>query len=179
MKRVLIIAMILIAMIGTVSAYQAQFYDEAGNVVNLDNPVMLKPDSSITLSYYATGISELDQNDDFYYKVIKKNVSLESPVPASDDDIEIILNNANFNPGGADSYMDVGAITINVKPTAPEKALYTIEVGAGNPDDLSSAITEFQTVSKSIELIPEFPTVALPVAAILGLAFLFQRRKEE
>ncbi|MDW7732203.1 MAG: PEF-CTERM sorting domain-containing protein [Methanolobus sp.] len=26
--------------------------------------------------------------------------------------------------------------------------------------------------------IPEFPTLALPVAAILGLAFLFQRRKE-
>lgn len=26
--------------------------------------------------------------------------------------------------------------------------------------------------------IPEFPTVALPIAAILGLAFLFQRRKE-
>ncbi|KXS44624.1 MAG: hypothetical protein AWU59_440 [Methanolobus sp. T82-4] len=28
------------------------------------------------------------------------------------------------------------------------------------------------------EEIPEFPTVALPIAAILGLAFLFQRRKE-
>ncbi|WP_342305075.1 PEF-CTERM sorting domain-containing protein [Methanolobus sp. ZRKC5] len=28
------------------------------------------------------------------------------------------------------------------------------------------------------ENIPEFPTVALPVAAILGLAFFFQRRKE-
>lgn len=27
--------------------------------------------------------------------------------------------------------------------------------------------------------IPEFPTVALPVAAIIGLAFLFQGRKEE
>lgn len=27
--------------------------------------------------------------------------------------------------------------------------------------------------------IPEFPTIALPIAAILGLAFIFQRRKEE
>ncbi|MCD4703604.1 MAG: PEF-CTERM sorting domain-containing protein, partial [Methanosarcinaceae archaeon] len=26
--------------------------------------------------------------------------------------------------------------------------------------------------------IPEFPTIALPIAAILGLAFFFQRRKE-
>ncbi|AFV24289.1 hypothetical protein Mpsy_2083 [Methanolobus psychrophilus R15] len=29
-----------------------------------------------------------------------------------------------------------------------------------------------------IQEIPEFPTVALPIAAILGLAFFFQRRKE-
>lgn len=29
------------------------------------------------------------------------------------------------------------------------------------------------------EQIPEFPTVALPIAAILGLAFIFSRRKEE
>ncbi|HJH28539.1 MAG TPA: PEF-CTERM sorting domain-containing protein, partial [Methanosarcinaceae archaeon] len=27
--------------------------------------------------------------------------------------------------------------------------------------------------------VPEFPTIALPVAAILGLAFFFQRRREE
>lgn len=30
----------------------------------------------------------------------------------------------------------------------------------------------------NVNVIPEFPTLALPVAAILGLAFLFQRRKE-
>jgi hypothetical protein len=29
-----------------------------------------------------------------------------------------------------------------------------------------------------VQEIPEFPTVALPIAAILGLAFMFQRRKE-
>ncbi|GEM_PF-3521603 len=33
-------------------------------------------------------------------------------------------------------------------------------------------------ISCQQEEIPEFPTVALPVAAILGLAFFFQRRKE-
>ena len=27
--------------------------------------------------------------------------------------------------------------------------------------------------------VPEFPTIALPIAAILGLAFIFQRRREE
>jgi hypothetical protein len=31
----------------------------------------------------------------------------------------------------------------------------------------------------NVEAIPEFPTIALPVAAIIGLAFFMQRRKEE
>ena len=30
-----------------------------------------------------------------------------------------------------------------------------------------------------VNAVPEFPTIALPVAAILGLAFIFQRRREE
>lgn len=164
---------------GTSSAYQVVFYDETGTVVNEENPLKLYPGTSITLSYYASGISALDVNDYFPYSVVKKEVSLESPVPASADDIEIVFNNLGFNPSGNSSYMDTEAITISVKETAPVGALYTVEIGAGNPDDMSSAITEFQTVSKSIESIPEFPTVALPIAAILGLAFFMQRRKEE
>ena len=35
------------------------------------------------------------------------------------------------------------------------------------------------TTSTDIIPVPEFPTIALPVAAILGLAFFFQRRREE
>jgi hypothetical protein len=27
--------------------------------------------------------------------------------------------------------------------------------------------------------IPEFPTIALPIAAVIGIAFIFNRRKEE
>jgi hypothetical protein len=39
--------------------------------------------------------------------------------------------------------------------------------------------TSIDVVHTYVEAIPEFPTIALPVAAILGLAFYFQRRKEE
>ena len=47
----------------------------------------------------------------------------------------------------------------------------------------SSLSTRRLTISMSPvpceqEEIPEFPTVALPIASILGLAFFFQRRKE-
>ncbi|MDP2217547.1 MAG: PEF-CTERM sorting domain-containing protein [Methanolobus sp.] len=36
----------------------------------------------------------------------------------------------------------------------------------------------YQDNGGNINEIPEFPTIALPIAAILGLAFIFQRRKE-
>ena len=35
------------------------------------------------------------------------------------------------------------------------------------------------SATSDISAVPEFPTIALPVAAILGLAFIFQRRREE
>lgn len=38
--------------------------------------------------------------------------------------------------------------------------------------------TKIQFDNLSYNQIPEFPTVALPVAAVLGLIFVFQRRKE-
>ncbi|MDY0387756.1 MAG: Ig-like domain-containing protein [Methanolobus sp.] len=40
-------------------------------------------------------------------------------------------------------------------------------------------IWETEVVQEPSEEIPEFPTVALPIAAILGLAFIINRRKEE
>jgi hypothetical protein len=43
----------------------------------------------------------------------------------------------------------------------------------GNPESVWLGLDE-----EEVNEIPEFPTVALPVAAILGLAFMFQRRKE-
>ncbi|WP_406656253.1 PEF-CTERM sorting domain-containing protein [Methanolobus sp. ZRKC2] len=57
-------------------------------------------------------------------------------------------------------------------------------------DDLEATLTFTGTMAKNPQFvishycsgndteIPEFPTVALPIAAVLGLAFLLQRRKE-
>ncbi|NOR48140.1 MAG: PEF-CTERM sorting domain-containing protein [Methanosarcinaceae archaeon] len=33
-------------------------------------------------------------------------------------------------------------------------------------------------MGEGFEAIPEFPTIAIPMIAILGLAFMFQRRKD-
>ena len=43
----------------------------------------------------------------------------------------------------------------------------------------NSATTIRGSATSDTTAVPEFPTIALPVAAILGLAFFFQRRREE
>ena len=45
---------------------------------------------------------------------------------------------------------------------------------------IDTAITPVKgSATTDVIPVPEFPTLALPVAAILGLAFIFQRRREE
>ena len=50
--------------------------------------------------------------------------------------------------------------------------------GNGQYDASTDALDDMDVNDAGFEAIPEFPTVALPVAAILGLMFLFQRRKD-
>lgn len=59
----------------------------------------------------------------------------------------------------------------------------TIEAFVGseaNPDMVSNEVTkiwEGEIIDDPSEQIPEFPTIALPALAIIGLAFVFQRRE--
>jgi hypothetical protein len=55
---------------------------------------------------------------------------------------------------------------------------YAVLYAAGTEGELSSVWAFAECTSGGIQEIPEFPTVALPIAAILGLAFMLQRRKE-
>ena len=45
--------------------------------------------------------------------------------------------------------------------------------------DSSTAPVVVDASNTGVTPVPEFPTIALPIAAILGLAFIFQRRREE
>ena len=47
----------------------------------------------------------------------------------------------------------------------------------GGDNDFNDVV--IQLTGDGLTAIPEFPTIALPIAAILGLAFIFQRRKDE
>lgn len=166
---------VLLAMAGTATAYQAILYDADGNAV-ASNPIYMEPGDSVVLSYYASSILSSEYNEFFEYTVEEISVRAGSPAEAVPGDITIDFNTAynpdGFIPGGSE-YMDDGVIIVTMDADAPVGARYYIEIGAGG------GVVEFQTASRTIEAIPEFPTIALPVAAIIGLAFFIQRRKQE
>jgi len=57
---------------------------------------------------------------------------------------------------------------------APAGSLYSLKVDVAGVTITRDIGTETRDVS-----VPEFPTVALPVAAVIGLVFLFQSRKNK
>ncbi|MDF1534303.1 MAG: PEF-CTERM sorting domain-containing protein [Methanosarcinaceae archaeon] len=66
------------------------------------------------------------------------------------------------------------AIRFSASPGAPVGGKYQIEIKDTATGNSFAATCIVGTVN-----VPEFPTIALPVAAILGLAFFFQRRRED
>ncbi|WP_406670030.1 PEF-CTERM sorting domain-containing protein [Methanolobus sp. ZRKC4] len=170
MKKLPLLIALIALFVGTASAtpYTADIWDATGTAAIGD--LTLKPGDSITLSYRMTAISSVEQGLVLPYATQVAVIS----GPGATTDINITTP-ANVTVPLATSYTDVGVITVSLNASAPVGTIYRISIGAGPV----LASTEIDSASRYVEAIPEFPTVALPVAAILGLAFLFQRRKEE
>lgn len=170
MKRLLIVAlMAIIAVMGTASAYTPDIWNADGTAPVGD--ITLSPGDTITLSYRMQSISPVEYGLVLPYI---KQVSVLSGLGSASD--ITITTPENVTVPSASEYMDVGAINISISESAPAGTIYRISIGAG-PVTVES---EVDSASRYVNSeIPEFPTIALPVAAILGLAFLMQRRKEE
>jgi len=168
MKRILIATLVvLMALTGTVAAYDANIWNAAGTAA-VDNPIVIHPGETLTFSY--TGANFAADNQVLPYYTDVQAVS----GGAADSDMTVVVSKVNFEPGTADPATDVAVIQVTLDANAPVTGQWRVTVGAGEDVtslDVGSAARNF--------LIPEFPTVALPVAAILGLAFFMQRRKEE
>ena len=81
-------------------------------------------------------------------------------------------------------YLDEGNIIIklNAAPQA-EGTVYDVLIPIATPgqnnDWTYGKATVRASTSVTVQNIPEFPTIALPVAGVLGLVFAFVRKKEE
>ncbi len=71
---------------------------------------------------------------------------------------------------------DIGSTDDATQKDKLYKVHFQVTSKAGEYDSLFAVVDASNT---DVVPVPEFPTIALPVAAILGLAFIFQRRREE
>jgi len=113
---------------------------------------------------------------DIYLKVTSNGVSTETfyvDIDRTDDPAADV----HLSPNPTSQTLDLiegtitatDPITLSLSSDADEGEVYDVIVGNDRIHVMASA---------EVESIPEFPTVALPVAAILGLVFIFGRKKE-
>jgi hypothetical protein len=157
----------------------------------------------LTLTKTATPLTYDAQYDVISYSYLVENtgnVKLSGPV-AVDDNKSIDESCPLVNTiGNLDNYLDpgenitctasysitetdlnIGSVTNKATATATEYSSNTNSCTSGHL--LVTSNEDTATVNKDQEQtggqIPEFPTVALPIAAVIGMVFLFQRRKNK
>ncbi len=170
---------VIVSMTGIAAArpYDVEWLNAAGTAP-APFPISLKPGDSITLSYKAYDIDPSSLPPNFgglgelvpYYSSV---IPLSGGALASHITVTTPVNVRL----SADPTIDVGAITIALSSTARVGASYRVNVGAGS--DVLPVTIENGKASRIVNSVPEFPAVALPVGAAIGLLFLFQRRKNK
>jgi hypothetical protein len=136
--------------------------------------------------------AEVDCNSDFAYKIDDwMSSGMDGTYPHAGNIITI--SNSDGYTFDWESEYPVCVVIVKGGPDANVYYYYVYEdpvygdaglIAPNNPGGNQAEISHVtfcfdkDNGNGGIEEIPEFPTVALPIAAILGLAFFFQRRKE-
>lgn len=169
MKKTLLLlvsGLLITCMAGSAMAYDAFIWNGEGTGA-ATVPIQLAPGESKTLSYHGENIDARAFGLDLPYSYsVEPSDSL-----GSEGDISVIFSDPSFTPTTSIS-TDTGVITIT-NTGGVEGASYLVTISAGTYG------VEFGAASRRVDSIPEFPTVALPVAALIGLVFIFGRKKEE
>lgn len=115
--------------------------------------------------------------DDVTYSAYGVKIKLPNGnyVDAQPDQVLVSFERNLFTTPTSDSGND------NLDPGVLKITLGDIPIGSSiifNVQVDNTVVPIFATASRRIATVPEFPTVALPVAAILGLVFIFGRKKD-
>ena len=168
MKKILLIAIALIAMIGTAAASDVDI-----DPTTIDDPLYHPLDG--TLVSYQVEISGMEINNQRFIEIW--NVGL-TEVTLNGNGVSLTvapgsIDNTTWTPSN-----EVQMFTLNVTTSSVGEVTILNNLGSDLQYPQASDTVSFSSASSSFD-IPEFPTIALPIAAILGLAFIFQRRREE
>ena len=185
-KMVIVLVAIAIAMVGSgpAAGEQINVYDVGGTTPV--SSLSLVQSSDVEKDLIVSAMDDIATNTNHYltYTVTPTHTPVGETTSSTDITIQFKENSGSW---GGMPYQWTQAVTspsseslkirFTATTTAPEGAQYKIRVY----DSLSSTSWEYEAMLTiyATALAPEFPTIALPVAAILGLAFIFQRRKDE
>ncbi len=165
---------LLLALTGIAAAMDAQIMDSTGA-----NPapagIALARDQSVDLNFRATGICPVEGTS---------NLPLSLPVSAiivplnggSASDLAITgipVDPANMTVGFNNPKTLVPFTVKNI--AAPPGTTYRVTVVAG---EIRTGL-DFGSASRQFQSVPEFATVAMPIAAVMGLIFAVYHRRTE
>ncbi|MBP2029537.1 hypothetical protein J2755_000457 [Methanohalophilus levihalophilus] len=198
-----LVAMLLIGLIGagTAIAPAVDYYDFqktdgleeicAGETFtydityNITDPSVLRPLSlttaAPTMQYMGyifiddilpSNVSFVSATDDGVYNASTHSVEWDLEYPESTKTLTVTVTESSASTG----YVLFNAAYAEFEPEV--RTIATIDTVSSEPQ-YRKAGDKTLVIDCQKEEIPEFPTVALPIAAILGLAFIFQRRKNE
>ena len=206
MKKIvtILVAIALIAMMGTAAAdpERIQIMDDGTSNLNTDNPIMIPNDGTTfnvdaLFDLYFAGTENSGHTLTMTITPTDGNplVAGEITISAIERDAGAVLGTAtsvagpsvaliymwdqdNDGTGSINAPTDSDTLDISIVSNGPDNRPYLIsfsDVGGSIGTNLYDTGLE----NRGISNVPEFPTIALPIAAILGLAFIFQRRREE
>ncbi len=157
-----------IAMPGDIELWNKDFTYRIDGADNSHPSVPIHNGESVTISVKVNYVDQGTPNEIGDYTYDATIVQYGGGAAAGD---YTISKKAGFSlTAGGNPFKDAEAITVTCNKDLPNGAYCKIKVG--------DATAVLASGSAYVKNIPEFPTVALPVAAVLGLVFVFGRKKE-
>jgi hypothetical protein len=153
----------------------------AANPFNLEilkgtNPLQMADGDSVILDLSGNTFTSKDITNGTMFDLTANVTCLSGCVGAAD--VTVAFTNPQFGPAASGTVINANALTISKNAIGGADtvgSLYKVTVTAGPNGDFA----EIGVATRSVENIPEFPTVALPIAAVIGLVFLFQNKKKK
>lgn len=152
--------------------FTPQLYTVSGNLYT--GQIQLYPGETIQVKLGGYDFINTDTDFDYYAHVLNASNG------GNTGQLTFSLPSGSFHPTGSKlssvPFIDTNNIGISLASSAPIGATYNIEIGAKLPDGqggyLETGVLTTQDASN-----PEFPTVALPIGAMLGLLFFIGRKR--
>ncbi len=203
MKKILLIVIALIAMMGTAAAddERIQVLYDGTNTPNIDNPLIIPNDGSeykidVFFDKYLAGTEAAGHNltititpltgtlaaGEIQINCTEKDIGATTgTVTSAAGDVSVSLLYAwdqdNDGTASSNALTDTDTLDVSIFSTGSDNRAYQIQFSdiGGTVGNVIDKGLE----NRGINNVQEFPTIALPIAAILGLAFIIQRRREE